>query len=391
MNIPTPLEQLARVAVNPRQVSIGLPAAKSPDERRFPLTPEAAAILVERGFAVRMEAGAASTIHYPDQAYMRHGVEIVERKEALACDIVVYLPAIADDDAQCLKRGALLLGFAHMASRKPRALKTLLQKSITTIAIDRISDENNHHPFADILREIDGRAAIAIASSLLADSIHGKGILLGGVAGIVPCEITIIGADISAVAAAKSAIGLGATVRIFDNDSYRLRKTTDALGAGVIASTLHPKVLLAALRSADIVIGCSLRKPFEIGAEAVAEMKRGVITFDLDPDQPSMFPSMPTIDLAFATPCDNSVDSNTRFCYINAGNAVPRTAAMALSDTLLSMFDDLISCESPANALNLVPGLRQAALTFLGKPVSADIARILGIRPVDINILLQCS
>lgn len=391
MNSPTPLEQLVKAAITPRQVSIGLPSSQSSTEKRFPMTPEAAAILVDRGFDVKMETGAASTIHYTDEAYSRHGVKIVDRSEALRSDIVVYLPAIAEVDAQRLKRGALLLGFAHMDARTPRAMKILLQKAVTAIALDRIGDTAGNHPFADILHEIDGRSAVAIASSLLADSVHGKGILLGGVSGIVPCEVTIIGADLAALAAAKSVIGLGATVRLFDNDVYRLRDVTDAIGNGVISSVLHPRVLLSALRSADIVIGCSLRRPFEIGADAVAEMKRGVITFDLATDRDPMFPSMPTVDLALASPGDNALDGRVRVCYINAGNAVPRTAAMALSNTLLTMFDDIIACDSAVNALKLIPGLRGAAYTFLGKPVSADVARLVGMRPVDINLLLQFS
>jgi len=391
MNSPTPLEQLVKAAVTPKQVSIGLPASSSVSERRFAMTPEAVAILVDRGFSVRMEAGAAASIHYADEAYSRHGVEIVDRAGALRCDVVINLPAITEADAQRLKRGALLLGFSHVDAQSPRALKILLQKAVTAIALDRVGDSAGNHPFRDILREIDGRSAIAIASSLLADPIHGKGILLGGISGIVPCEVTIIGADLSALAAAKSVIGLGATVRLFDNDVYRLREVSEAIGPGIIPSVLHPKVVLSALRSADIVIGCSLCRPFEIGVDAVSEMKKGVIIFDLATDRRPMFPSMPTVDLALASACDNAVDGHSRVCYINAGNAVPRTAAMALSNTLLTMFDDIIACDSAANALKLIPGIRSAAYTFLGKPVSADAARLVGMRPVDINLLLQFS
>lgn len=391
MNVPTPLEQLVRSAVAPRQVSIGLPASLSDSERRFPFTPEAAAILVDRGFSVRMETGASRSIHYSDEAYARHGVEIVDRAATLRCDIVVYLPAISEADAQRLKRGALLLGFAHMSAQRPGAIKILLNKAVTAIALDRIGAANGRQPFADILREIDGRAAMAIASSLLADPVHGKGILLGGVAGIVPCEVTIIGADLAALAAARTVVGLGATVRLFDNDIYRLREVAEAVGPGVIASAMHPRVLLSALRSADIVIACSLKRPFEVGSDAVAEMKRGVLIFDLAHVDSPMFPSLPTVDLAVASPCDNPVDGKGRVCYINAGNAVPRTAAMALSNTLLNMFDDIIACDSAINALKLIPGLRQAAYTFLGKPVDATVAALVGARHVDINLLLQFS
>lgn len=391
MTVPTPLEQLARTAVTPRQVSIGLPASLSPSERRFPLTPEAAAILIDRGFSVKIEKGAAESIHFSDEAFTRHGVEIVDRAAAFRCDIVIYLPAITEADANRLKRGSLLMGFSHNESRSPRALKLLLQKSVTGIALDLVTDSAGNHPFADILHEIDGRAAIAIASALLADAIHGKGILLGGVAGVVPCELTIIGADLAALAAARSAIGLGATVRLFDNDIYRLRDLTATMGPGIISSALHPRVLRSALHTADIVIACSLRQPFEISAEEVAEMKRGVITFDLDQLTAPVFPSMPTVDLALASPCDNGPEEGQRVCYVNAGNAVPRTAAMALSNTLLTMFEDIISADSSLNAIKLIPGLRAATYTFLGKPVNADVARLLGMRAVDINLLLQFS
>lgn len=390
MHSPTPLEQPLMTATTPRQITVGLPAAQSPREKRFPLTPEAAAILVSRGFTVKMEAGAAASIHFSDEAYSRHGVEIVPRTETLHADIVVLLAAISSADARNLKRGCLLLGLSP-DTQSPDTLRILLQKSVTAIAIGRIADDRGHLPFADILHEIDGRAAIAIASSLLADSVHGKGILLGGVAGIAPCEVTVIGADLAAAAALRSAIGLGATVRLFDHDSYRLRAVSDAIGAAVITSVLHPRVLASALRSADIVIGCSLTRPFALSSDDVAAMKRGVITFDLASDTGAMFPSMPTLDLAMASPDDNLNERDLRVCYVNAGSAVPRTAAMALSNALLTLFDDIMACDSVLNALRIIPGLRPAACTFLGRPVSAACAKALGMRPVDINLLLQCS
>ncbi|MDE5929885.1 MAG: alanine dehydrogenase, partial [Muribaculaceae bacterium] len=125
---------------------------------------------------------------------------------------------------------------------------------INCIALDLIENSDSRKPFADILNEIDGRAALAIASSLLADSVHGKGILMGGVAGIVPCEVTVLGSGFDALAAARTAIGLGATVRMFDNDSYSLREADRMLGPAVITSAMHPRVLVSALRSADVVV-----------------------------------------------------------------------------------------------------------------------------------------
>lgn len=393
MSTPTPLEQLCDVLTDKRKISIGLPAASSAGERRFPLTPEGAAMLCERGFDVMMEAGAAEAIHFSDDSYRRGGVRIVGRAEAFACDIVIHLPAVTLADARHMRNGAVLMSLLHADHQTPEAVRCLLRRHIIAIALDLIADSAGHSPFADILSEVDGRAAMAMASSLLADPVHGKGILLGGVAGIVPCEVTIIGSDIAARAAARSAMGLGATVRMFDNDVYRLRDALHELGdSQVIGSALHPRVFAGALRSADVVIATPTRYPIEIGVDVVDEMKRGVIAFDLAHSAAScLFPSLKCVDLARACPSDCSPRAQVRTCYVNAGSAVPRTAAMALSTTLLTLFDDIIVCDGLSNALKFNKGLSRAAYTFLGKPVNPDIARILGARSLDISLFLQFS
>ncbi len=386
-------EQPLEVTTVKRKVSIGLPRAASERERRFPLTPEGAAMLCERGFDLRLESGAAEVIHFGDDAYRRAGVRIVDRREAMTADIVLHLPAISRADAEMLRHGGVLISLLHADHQDPAALRILLRRHIIAIALDLVADDAGHLPFADILSEVDGRAAMAIASSLLADSVHGKGILLGGVAGIVPCEVTIIGSDIAARAAARSALGLGATVRMFDNDVYRLREAMRELGEQrVIGSALHPRVVASALRSADVVIATPTRYPIEIGVDVVAEMKRGVIAFDLANGGTSrLFPSLRCVDLARATAAECNPAEQARTCYVNAGSAVPRTAAMALSTTLLTLFDDILVRDGLSNALRFNKGLSRAAYTFLGKVVNADIARVLSVPGFDINLFLQFS
>lgn len=388
-----PQEQPVEVLTTRRKVTIGLPAAASPAERRFPITPEGAAQLCERGFELKMEEGASASIHFSDESYRRGGVKIVKRKEALGCDIVIHLPAISPADASCLKPGAVLLSLLHAEHQTPMAVRTLLQRHIISIALDLVEDKGGNRPFADILSEVDGRAAMAIASSLLADPVCGKGILLGGVAGIVPCEVTIIGAGIAARAAARSAIGLGATVRMFDNDVYRLRDALHEIGQqSVIGSSLHPRVFANALRSADVVIATETRRPYEISVTAVDEMKRGVIAFDLAHSGAlSVFPTLRCVDLAMASAADCNPASQVRTCYVHAGSAVPRTAAMALSTTLLTFFDDITVCDGLPNALKFNKGLSQAAYTFMGKIVNPEIATLMGQRTIDISLFLQFS
>lgn len=389
----TPLEQALMANAVERTAVIGLPAANEISERRFALTPEGAGMLVERGFKVRMEAGAANSIHYADEAYMAKGVEIVDRAKAFGGDIVVYLPHLTVADARLLKRGALLLTFLHADTPDDAAVfRTLLNRHIIALSLELITDTAGRHPFADILHEIDGRAAIAIASSLLADAIHGKGILLGGVAGIIPCEVTVIGSDMAACAAARSAIGLGASVRMFDNNIYRLREALAQIGPGAVGSAMHPRVFESALRSADIVVATDTEPvTTSVGADLAATMKKGVIAFDLTSHPGRAFPSMQLVDLDLASPGDNLTPSPARYCYINAGNAVPRTVAMALSNTFTTVLDEILVCDGVSNALRLNGGLRSAVLTFLGKCVNTKVARITGTRPVDINIFLQFS
>lgn len=391
MPLATPLEQPAEVATSRQRFTIGLPRSASHAERRFPLTPEAVNILVERGFTVKMESGAADVIHYTDNRYSRHGAAIVDRTATLQCDIVIHLAPPSVADINHMRRGAMLLTLFNSGARFSKPLvDALIGRGIMAIAVDLIKEHEGHAPFADILSEIDGRAALATAASLLADAMRGKGILLGGVAGIVPCEVMVLGSGIAACAAAMSALGLGAQVRMFDSDTYRLRSALMKLGPGVAGSVPHPHVVDNALRSADVVIATSMTHYEIIGSERVDLMKRGVITFDISDSPGTTFPSLPTIDLAVARSCDNASDGY-RVCYINAGSAVPRTAAMALSNTFITMLQDIVTCEGMNNALKLTPGLQRATLTFSGHAVNPDIARTAGCRPTDLALFLQLS
>ncbi len=390
MSVPTPLEQLLQLAVDKRNVTIGLPAPAGRADRRFPLTPEAAGMLVERGFSVRMQPSGAAAIHYTDARYVQYGVEITDRARVLHSDVVIYMAPVTLADARAIKRGAMLLTVFDSALADASALGMLMGKGVVTIALDRIKDEGGNHPFADILAEIAGRAAIALASSLLADADHGKGILLGGIAGIVPCEVTIMGSGIDAIAAARSAIGLGAIVRMFDNDVYRLRSAIHELGPGVAGSALHPHVLLNALRAADVVVATDVRPMHIITADVVAEMKRGVIIFDLNSSHGQVFPGLRQVEPGGGSVRDISMDGH-RVCYVNPGDAVPRTVAMALSNTFLTMLGDIFTCDGLTNALMLNRGLQGAALTFMGRAVNPHVARLLDQRYTDINLLLQFS
>lgn len=385
-----PQAQPAPAAVRTRRTSIGLPACASTSDRRFPLTPEGAAILVERGFDVRIQSGAAADIHYPDSKYLKAGASVVSRQEALSADIVIHLAPLGAADIRMMRRGAMLLSILHAEQLTAENVRELLNRNIIAVAIDLMRDREGHTPFYDILMEVDGRASMTLAASMFA-SKQGKGILLGGVAGVNPCEVTILGSGIAAIAAAGSALGLGAKVNIFDSDVYRIRAASRLLGQGVSISSPHPQVLEKALRTADAVIATPQSRGPIIGADLVEVMKKGVVVMDIDYDTVHTFPSLPAVDISTADHAAPTDADGRRICYINLGNAVPRTAAMALTDTLLCLMDEIMSCEGAANTVKLLPGLQCAVYTFLGKPVNRRVADIVKMRPIDISLLLNCS
>lgn len=386
-----PLTQPECVDTAPRRLTLGLPACDRPGESRFPLTPEGVAMLVERGLTVKIQHDAGKRISYTDNRYARHGARPVSRAEALECDIVIHLAPLVPADAARLRRGALLLTLLHPALQDPHAIAELLRRHVTAMALDLVEDRRGMTPFADILAEIDGRAAVALASSLLADSVRGKGILLGGVTGIVACEAVVIGSGIAACAAARSATGLGATVRMFDNDVYSLRRAIRELGPQVIGSALHPHVLHNALRSADVVVATPVAGHLTIGADLVAMMKQGVVVMDLCTSPGTVFPSLPTVGLGDRTALEKALSDGRRVCLTNPGEAVGRTAAMALSNTLVTMFDQILPCGSVPGALRVIPGLRRAVYTYMGRVVNPAVARCAGGRSTDINIYLTLS
>lgn len=381
----TPMEQAVADEPRRRRITFGLPCGLQHGERRFPLTPEGAGQLVDLGIEVKIQRGAGEPIHYSDAAYERAGADLCSRAEALQANVVISPAPLTAAEASSLRRGTLLLTLLQPVLSNPLTAKALLKAGVNVIAADLITTDD-HRLVADILHEIDGCASMAIASAMLTDPIHGKGILLGGVTGIVPCEVTIIGSGMGAIAAAHNAIGAGATVRMFDNDLYSLRKAGRVLSHHCIASALHPKVLRSALRSADVVVVTPMRQPEIIDKETADEMKKRALIFDLTSTPGATFPSIPVIDLSAPT-VSTLAAGNGRACYCNVGHRVPRTAAMALSNTLVANTGSL---QRALGSIGDLPApLRPAMLTYWGKCVNTQVAEILGVRALNLNLLSE--
>lgn len=383
---PTPAEQLTMTTSTRRKVTIGLPAGCEHSSNHFPLTPEAANRLVEAGYEVLMQEGAARVIHYDDNRYVANGVAIVERDATLRCDIVICLSALPVHEIKKMRRGAMLLTLLNLNAISSEEVNMLSERNIAAIAIDCVKDERGNTPIADILAEISGRAVVAVASSILADPQQGKGILLGGVAGVVPCEVMIIGSGIAACAAARSAVGLGAMVRMFDNDVYRLRQAMSQLNPMVVGSALLPQVMQNALRSADVIIATNIEQPCVVGREEVKMMKQGVLLFDLTTNGNNYFSSLQVVN---AKSIENS---NGRIVITNVDSVVPRSTAMALGNALVALLtgknDD---SDERLTLLKRNRGIQSGAFVYMGKIVNASVAQRLNMRYVDISLIIQFS
>ncbi len=388
MSRPEELEILFKTKTGRRRFSIGVPA---PSGRLVPLTPEGVSILVSQGIDVKIERGAGLNLHYDDDRYARSGATIVERPEAFASEVIIYLSAMTERDAMYVRPHAVLMTLAETVARNAAAASILLARRVTALAIDNVGDARGNYPLRDILGEAGGRAVVTLAASILADPVNGKGILLGGVAGVNPCEVVVLGSGVAAMATARSAVGQGAMVRIFDNNTYGLRNATVHIGPGVICSSLHPRIIGRALASADVVVATALTTRFAVGDSVIDSMKRGVVIFDLDSrsGMSPVFPTLRCVDLANGI---DGIDNGDRVCYINAIHAVPRTVAMAITNDIVLLVDRMFgSGAGLRNVAKTDAGIRESIAFFLGHVVNADTAKRLGTKQIDINLLLTFS
>lgn len=388
---PEQMEQLFRVAEAKRRFSLGLPSLRSAVCPGVLLTPEGVSMLASQGIEVRVEKGMGMPIRYDDERYARAGAAIVDGAETWTADVVLYPDYPNAEQAHRMKPHSILMMLKNNRNISVETARTFMERRITVIALDAVTDHRRMHPVSDILGEVSGRAAVMAATSFLAAS-NGKGILLGGIAGVNPSETVILGTGMSALAAARSTIGLGGLVRMFDSDPYCLRTAIAELGAAVIGSALHPTVLGHALKSADVVIATRLGRGFAMDSSVLESMKKGVVILDLDDHNgiSGVFPTLECIDVAAALAAGIAPGNN--ICFVNPGGTVQRTAAMAMTNDIIPIVDRLFGTgRGLINVLKTDPGLRMAVLFFGGKSVNREISERIGARCVDINLMLSFS
>ncbi|MCM1291310.1 MAG: hypothetical protein NC201_00450 [Prevotella sp.] len=327
------------------------------DETRFLLTPEACGILIGAGFNIFMEEGAAIDISFSDENYASFGVKIVSRREALQADIVLSYQPLNAADIKLMRNGAMLLCMINHPLFERPVIDALLSKSITLVGLDNMLSHNDEPIFANIIDEVDGRASIMYAEDSLSFLGGGKGVLLAGVAGINPCEILIIGAGNRVAAAAAAGLAAGACVTVMDNDVSMLQCVKDYCSERVHTISIHPRVLLNKVKTADVILLDTCTRPFQFPSNLSVAMKENAYVLDFNETSPSL--------------------------------AVPRTVAMGISNVLVNFFDELVIKGGVDSMIATTPGLQQGIVTYGGTLVDKLIGTFLGLPSVDIQVLLS--
>ena len=228
--------------------------------------------------------------NYTDTNYSECGAQIVEDKSIVfQCDIILKIAPPTIEELELFKNSQVLISSLHFTSQSEEYIRKLIQKKVTAISFEGLKDRDNCYPVVRSMSEIAGTVSILIAAEYLSNTHEGKGVLLGGISGITPTEVIILGAGTAAEYAARAALGLGAFVKVFDFSVSKLRKLQTNLSNRLFTSVFHPQVMKKHLKSADVVIGSmhlgDKGPQFLITEEMVGEMKKGSVIIDLSIDQ----------------------------------------------------------------------------------------------------------
>lgn len=385
-------ELLCKIEKQKVSLVIGIPKENTDNEKRIALTPETVTLLVEAGYRIILETNAGLGINYSDQYYAESGAEIVETKEEVfSADIVLKIAPPTFEEVILMKPRCTVFSFLQIHNMTSATMKLIAEKRINALAYDLILDDNNVSPFVTAISEIEGAASILLAAELMSNAHGGKGILLGGIPGVTPTEVVIIGAGVAGTVAAKKALALGALVKIFDDDIDKLRKIQQEIGYHVFTSTMHPKLLRNSFRTADVIIGAlqyvNENQSVRISTDLINEMKKGSLIIDLQISQGGCFettmesclPHHPTIFERKGV---------LHFCELNLSSRVARTASIALSNIFISMLSSLSYFGGFTQFAQSDRGFAAGYYMFGGKAVNSYVAGFFNLPVNNIGLYL---
>jgi alanine dehydrogenase len=386
-----PQEEMLEVETKKQEMVIGVPREDAERESRVPLTPEAVEILTGHGHQVIIETHAGDAANYPDNQYAESGAMITEnRKDVFLADVVLMIDPPRIKDIEMMKERLMLISsFQARTLTDRKYIDSLTRKRVTAISMERIRDEHKCYPLIRSMSGIAGNTAVLVAGEYLSNVRGGKGVMLGGITGITPTEVVILGAGTVAEFAVRAALGMGASVKIFDESIQRLRRLQSAVGTNIPTSIFHPKVIEKALKSADVVIG-AIRNDgddpsFFITEEMVMGMKKGSVIVDVSIDHGGC--------VATSEPRTQKNPVFTKhgiihYCVPNIPSRVARTASIAISNVVSPMLKNMGKFGGLSHHLKADEGLRHGVYIYNGILTNHSIGKRFGIPSKDIELLM---
>ena len=385
-----PQEEMLEVGRKKGKLYIGIPRELSFQENRVALVPDAVALLVNNGHHIVVETNAGQMANFQDNDYSEAGAQIVySAEEAYKADIILKVAPPSPDEIAMMQQRQTLISALQLTVQPENFLKQLMAKRITAIAFDWIKGEDGIYTVIRSMGEIAGGTSILIAAEYLSNVNNGQGAILGGISGISPTDVIILGAGTVGEFATRAALGLGASVKVFDNSIYRLRRLQTAIGTRVFTSVIQPRVLSKHLKSADVVIGAIRgqhgRTPCVVTEEMVSEMKTGSVIIDVSIDQGGCFE---TSEVTNHTKPVFRKHGVIHYCVPNIASRVSRTASYALSTIFAPILLNIGEQGGVENMLRRDAGVRNGIYLYNGTLTSQDLGEMFKLPYKDINLLM---
>ena len=386
-----PQEEMLEVGRKKQSLYIGIPKETEFQEQRVALVPEAVNLLVSNGHRVVIETNAGANANFSDNDFSEAGAKIAySPEEVYESDIILKVTPPSIKEISLMKHKQILFSALQLTVQPEDALKKLISKKITAIAWDYVQDEEGVFPIIRSMGEIAGTTSILISGELMSNANNGKGLMLGGVAGITPPEVVIIGAGTVGQYAAKAALALGVSVKVFDNSVAKLRRIQRDLGQRVFTSVIQPKVLSKALKRCDVAIGALRvphgRTPCVVSDDMVRSMKEGSVIVDVSIDKGGCFETSKITTHESPTFKKHGV---IHYCVPNIASRVSRTASYALSNIFSPLLIEIAERGGCEKLIQTEKGFRHGVYVYKGTLTSSFLGETFNLPYKDLDLLIS--
>jgi alanine dehydrogenase len=384
-----PQEEKLEISKQRSDLFIGIPKESSYQERRICLTPDAVNSLVSEGHRVMIESGAGLSASYSDQEFSDAGAEITaDTKKVFGCPMLLKISPLTLEEFELVNPETIVISAIQLKTRNKDYFEALAKKKITALAFEYIKDEDGTYPAVKSLSEIAGVASVLIASELMINNQFGKGLLFGNITGVPPTEVVILGAGTVGEFAAKSALGLGASVKVFDNSITKLRRLQNNLNQRIFTSTIQQKALLKALRRCDVAIGAMRGKercPVVVSENMVELMKKGSVIVDVSIDTGGCFETSEVTTHEKPTYINHDV---IHYCVPNIPSRYSKTASLSISNIITPFLLQIAEDGGIEKAIRYNIGLKNGVYTYHGILTNKAIGEWFSLNYSDINLIV---